>query len=407
MKHLSRTSSIRLLPQSAECGASCLRCTILDMATTIWTNTLADTGIESIMGKQQKSAPSQFSGKTWQQVLARDTSADGQFVYAVKSTGIYCRPSCPSRRPERKNVSFFPSNEQAEAAGFRACLRCEPTRIAPKDDPQADAIKLATNFLSEHAGQRTTLDDLAEASGLGRFALQRGFKRVLGVTPAEFAREQRKDRFRDTVRSPKLRVTDAVYEAGFGSSSRVYENVDATLGMSPTAMKAGGAGEIIRYAMTDSPLGRMLVAATDRGLCAVLFADDDASGAVELRERFPQAALRRDDENLGETVRKVLSSLSESSTARTLPFHVRATAFQQRVWTALMAIPRGETRTYAQIAETIGSPKAVRAVGAACGANPIGVLIPCHRAVGSDGKLHGYYWGLHRKRQLLDMESNG
>jgi AraC family transcriptional regulator of adaptative response/methylated-DNA-[protein]-cysteine methyltransferase len=374
------------------------------MATTIWNTTFAETSIESIMGKQLKSAPSHFSGKAWQQVLGRDTSADGQFVYAVKSTGIYCRPSCPSRRPERKNVSFFPNPEQAEAAGFRACLRCEPTRTAPKDDPQASAIKLAAEFLSTNAGKRTTLDDLAEASGLGRFALQRGFKRVLGVTPAEFAREQRKDRFRDTVRSPKLRVTDAVYEAGFGSSSRVYENVDATLGMSPTAMKAGGAGEVIRYAMTDSPLGRMLVATTDRGLCAVLFADSDPEGAVELRERFPQAALRRDDENLGETVRDVLTSLNESRTARTLPFHVRATAFQQRVWTALMAIPRGETRTYAQIAETIGSPKAVRAVGAACGANPIGVLIPCHRAVGSDGKLHGYYWGLHRKRQLLDME---
>jgi AraC family transcriptional regulator of adaptative response/methylated-DNA-[protein]-cysteine methyltransferase len=374
------------------------------MATIGWT-TLADAGIETLMGKQQKSTPSQFSGKAWQQVLARDTSADGQFVYAVKSTGIFCRPSCPSRRPERKNVSFFPNPEQAEAAGFRACLRCEPTRVAPKDDPQAGAIKLATEYLSEHAGKRTTLDDLAEASGLGRFALQRGFKRVLGVTPSEFAREQRKERFRDNVRSPKLRVTDAVYEAGFGSSSRVYENVDATLGMSPTAMKAGGAGETIRYAMTDSPLGRMLVATTERGLCAVLFGDDDASAAVELRERFPQAALRRDDENLGKTVREVLTSLTESSTAQTLPLHVRATAFQQRVWTALMAIPRGETRTYAQIAESIGAPKAVRAVGTACGANPLGVLIPCHRAVGSDGKLHGYYWGLDRKRKLLEMES--
>ncbi|WP_182278111.1 bifunctional DNA-binding transcriptional regulator/O6-methylguanine-DNA methyltransferase Ada [Granulicella sp. 5B5] len=355
-------------------------------------------------GKRGSAMPV-FAGKAWQQVLARDAAADGQFVYAVKSTGVYCKPSCASRRPERKNVSFFPSPALAEAAGFRACLRCEPALVAPKDDPQAGAVKKAAEFLTAHASERTTLDDLAAASGLGRFALQRGFKRVLGVTPAEFAREQRKERFREKVREPRLRVTDAVYEAGYGSSSRVYENVDATLGMSPTAMKAGGAGETIRYAMAESPLGRVLVGATERGLCAVLFADSDAEAAVELRERFPQAVLRRDDAGLGDEVRAVLSGLHESQTARALPFHVRATAFQQRVWQALMAIPRGETRTYAEIAEAIGSPKAVRAVGTACGANPLAMVIPCHRVVGSDGKLTGYRWGTERKRQLLEMES--
>ncbi len=345
-----------------------------------------------------------FAGRAWQQVLSRDAAADGQFVYAVKSTGVYCRPSCPSRRPERKNVSFFPSPALAEAAGFRACLRCEPSRVTPKDDPQAGAVKKAAEFLSEHAGQRTTLDDLAAASGLGRFALQRGFKRVLGVTPAEFAREQRKERFREKVRQPRLRVTDAVYEAGYGSSSRVYENVDQTLGMSPTAMKAGGAGETIRYAVSESPLGRVLVGATERGLCAVLFADSDAEAAVELRERFPQAALRRDDAALGEQVSLVLGELQESRAARALPFDVRATAFQQRVWQALLAIPRGETRTYAEIAESVGAPKAVRAVGTACGANPLAMVIPCHRVVGADGRLTGYRWGTERKRQLLEME---
>jgi len=379
-----------------------------------WTNSLATIESTDAMKAQQTSfgndnkngvsATPVFAGRAWQQVLARDASADGQFVYAVKSTGVYCRPSCPSRRPERKNVSFFPSPALAEAAGFRSCLRCEPARVAPKDDPQAGAVKKAAKFLAEHAGERTTLDDLAEASGLGRFALQRGFKRVLGVTPAEFAREQRKDRFRNKVREPRLRVTDAVYEAGYGSSSRVYENVDASLGMSPSAMKAGGAGETIRYAMTESPLGRVLVGATSRGLCAVLFADSDAEAAVELRERFPQAALRRDDAGLGVEVHAILTSLSESHAAQTLPFHVRATAFQQRVWQALMAIPRGETRTYAEIAETIGSPKAVRAVGTACGANPLAVVIPCHRIVGADGKLTGYRWGTERKRQLLEIE---
>ena len=364
------------------------------------------------MPTNPKSAPTVFAGRAWQQVLARDASADGQFVYAVKSTGVYCRPSCPSRRPERKNVSFFPTPALAEAAGFRACLRCEPLRTAPKPDVQADAIAKAAAFLSTHAGERTKLDDLAASAGLGKFALQRGFKRVLGVTPGEFAREQRKERFRDKVRTPrptsKSPVTDAVYEAGFGSPSRLYEDVDSTLGMSPTAMASGGAGEIIHYALTNSPLGRILVATTTRGLCAVLFADTDPDAILELRDRFPQAVLRpsSDDAALNEAVRFVLASLTETPTAATLPFHVRATAFQQRVWQALLAIPRGETRTYAQIAEAIGSPSAVRAVGTACGSNPLAVVVPCHRVLGADGRLTGYRWGTDRKKQLLHLEAH-
>ena len=356
-------------------------------------------------------APAVFAGKAWQQVLARDARADGQFVYAVKSTGIYCKPSCASRKPERKNVSFFPTPDQAEAAGFRACLRCEPSRVAPKADPQAPAIAKAAEFLAENAGERTSLKDLASAAGMGKFALQRGFKRVLGVTPGEFAREARLKRFRDRVkpiRKPleqrEETVTEAIYEAGFGSSSRLYEGADATLGMSPTAMKAGGAGETIRYSVATSPLGLMLVATTERGLCAVLFADSDAEAAGELRERFPQAALRKDDAALAEAVNFVLGQLHENPSAASLPFHVRATAFQQRVWRTLLAIPRGETRTYAQIAEEIGSPKAVRAVGTACGSNLLAVVVPCHRVVGADGRLTGYRWGTERKRQLLEME---
>jgi AraC family transcriptional regulator of adaptative response/methylated-DNA-[protein]-cysteine methyltransferase len=202
----------------------------------------------------------------------------------------------------------------------------------------------------------------------------------------------------------KSPVTDAVYEAGFGSPSRVYEGVDAMLGMSPTAMKEGGAGETIRYAMADSPLGRVLVGATDRGLCAVLFAESDAEAAVDLRERFPQAVLRRDDTELREAVEFVLGRMRESKTAAAMPFHARATAFQLRVWRALAAIPRGETRTYAEIAEAVGSPKAVRAVGTACGANPLAVVVPCHRVVGADGKITGYRWGVERKKRLLAME---
>jgi AraC family transcriptional regulator of adaptative response/methylated-DNA-[protein]-cysteine methyltransferase len=385
-----------------------LRVQDTEMATLSWTSALATSETGSMAKAKKNGAPAVFAGKAWQQVLARDAAADGQFVYAVKSTGVYCRPSCASRKPERKNVRFFPNNAMAEAEGFRACLRCEPERVGAKADPQAEAIAKAAEFLSEHAGERTSLEELAEAAGVGKFAVLRGFKRVLGVTPGEFAREQRKERFRERVRAPrkdaKAPVTDAVYEAGFGSSSRLYEGVDAMLGMSPTAMKDGGAGETIRYAMAESPLGRMLVATTERGLCSVQFADSDAEAAADLRERFPQAVLRRDDAALREAVEFVLGYLRETPSAAKLPFHVRATAFQQRVWRALTEIPRGETRTYAEIAEAIGAPKAVRAVGTACGANPLAVVVPCHRVVGGDGKLTGYRWGVGRKKQLLEME---
>ena len=371
-------------------------------------NVVYDVQVMDSMAK--KSVPSVFAGKAWQQVLARDASADGQFFYGVKSTGIYCKPSCPSRRPERKNVSFYPTQAAAEAAGFRACLRCEPLRVAPKADPQAEAIAKAAEFMSKHAGQRTSLDAVAEAAGVGKFAVMRGFKRVLGVTPGEFARAQRKERFREKIRTPKISrapITEAVYEAGFGSSSRLYEDADQTLGMSPTAMKEGGAGETIRYAVTASPLGSMLVAKTDRGLCSVLFADNEGEAAVQLREQFPQAVLRRDDAALAVSVKLVLANMKENASAAALPFHVRATAFQERVWQALRQIPRGETRTYQQIAEAIGAPGAVRAVGTACGANPVAVLVPCHRVVGSNGRLTGYRWGVERKRKLLDMERAG
>jgi AraC family transcriptional regulator of adaptative response/methylated-DNA-[protein]-cysteine methyltransferase len=340
----------------------------------------------------------------WQQVLARDANADGQFVYGVQSTGIYCRPGCPSRRPVRNNVRFFATCEDAEAAGFRACLRCEPARRDARTDPHADAVTRAAQMLREHVGEAIPLDTLAESVGLSRFALLRGFQRVLGVTPSEFARAQRRERFREEVRKSSASVTDAVYAAGFGSSSRLYENAADALGMRPSTMKAHGAGETIRWSTAESPLGRMLVAATDRGLCAVLFADSDKEAERELTARFAKATLQRDDVQLGEAVRIVLAQMTESATAASLPFDVRATSFQYRVWEALRNIPRGETRTYSQIAQTIGAPKAVRAVGAACGANPLAVIVPCHRAVGSDGKLTGYRWGVDRKRRLLEIE---
>jgi AraC family transcriptional regulator of adaptative response/methylated-DNA-[protein]-cysteine methyltransferase len=343
----------------------------------------------------------------WRQVLARDGSGKGNFVYAVQSTGIYCRPGCPSRHPARHNVRFFDTCEQAEAAGFRACLRCQPTRQDGRTDPHSHAITRAAGMLREAADGSASLDSVARAVGLSRFALLRGFQRVLGVTPAEFARAQRRERFRQQVREPAASVTDALYAAGFSSSSRLYQNSGTAFGMRPSAMKAHGAGEMIRWSTTDSPLGRVLVATTERGLCAVLFADSDKQAERELQARFAKATLQRDDSGLGQALRFVLSHLAESASAASLPFDVRATSFQHRVWEALRAIPRGETRTYSQIAQTIGAPKAVRAVGAACGANPLAAVVPCHRAVGADGRLTGYRWGVERKRRLLAMERGG
>ncbi|SEG45350.1 DNA-O6-methylguanine--protein-cysteine S-methyltransferase /Transcriptional regulator Ada [Bryocella elongata] len=352
----------------------------------------------------------------WQQVLARDASADGSFVYAVTSTGIFCRPTCPSRRPLKENVRFYTTTAEAEAAGFRACQRCEPTRVAAKGDPHAAEVRRAARLLAEKNGEAVPLEELASAVGLSRFALLRSFQRVLGVTPAEYARQQRRELLRGTLQGGQRSVTEAVYEAGFGSSSRVYESANATLGMSPTAMKAGGQGEMVRYALgaasgsaqsPESSLGRVLVAATDKGLCAVLFADDDVAALADLRGRLPKAELIRDDAALQQALTFALSRLTESPSAVMLPFHVRATAFQQRVWSALLAIPRGETRTYAQVAEAIGAPKAIRAVGTACGANPLAVVVPCHRVVGASGALTGYRWGKERKQKLLEMERGG
>jgi AraC family transcriptional regulator of adaptative response/methylated-DNA-[protein]-cysteine methyltransferase len=370
------------------------------------------------------SVPSFFPGRQWQQVLERDASADGQFFYAVKSTKIYCRPSCPSRRPTRKNVSFFPTAALAEQAGFRACKRCEPELATPRADPQAAVIAAATEYLAEHAAERTRLDDLAKATGVGRLTILRGFRRVLGVSPGEFAKAQRVARFKDALRpetsskksatastqpQPTKRITDAIYEAGFGSSSRLYESSSAALGMAPRTMRAGGAGLVIRYAIAPTSLGRMLVAATPSGICAIAFGRDDAELTTDLRQRFNQATLVAAKGNTGwlaDAVAFVASQTTEHPLAATFPLDVRATAFQQRVWKALQQIPRGETRSYSQLARELGSPTAARAVASACGANPIAVAVPCHRVVGQDGSLTGYRWGMELKEKLLTLEKS-
>ena len=366
--------------------------------------------------------PSLFAGKAWQQVLARDAAADGQFVYAVKSTHIFCRPSCPSRRPTRKNVSFFPTPESAEAAGYRACKRCDPKLAARRPDPQAKALATVTEYLAAHATERTKLADVAKATGVPRLAIIRGFKRVLGVSPGQFAKAQRlstfKERLQPTGKSPAPRVTDAIYDAGFGSSSRLYENSAARLGMTPTALKKGAPAQTIRYAVTGSPLGRTLVASTPVGICAIAFGSSDAVLRHDLRERFPKATLVEeklhtatpDDPQgswLAEAVEFVLAHLSEHPSAATFPFDTRATAFQHRVWQALQEIPRGETVTYAALARQLGQPTAARAIAGACAANPVALAIPCHRVVGANGALTGYRWGVDRKQKILAAERPG
>ncbi len=342
-------------------------------------------------------------------MLERDSNADGQFFYAVKSTGIFCKPSCPSRRPTRKQVRFFPTTEAAQAAGYRACKRCEPERTTAKADPQAGAIAAVTEYLKEHADERTKLADVAKATGVGRLTILRGFKRVLGVSPGQYAKQARLAKFKDKVREPKARITDAIYEAGFGSSSRLYEKSNAALGMTPRAMREGGAGLLIRYCTAASPLGRMLVATTDVGICSISFGKDDAELLAGLRERFHKAQLVAAKGNTGwlaEAVAFVTSQMGEHPLAATFPLDVRATAFQQRVWKALQEIPRGETRSYSEIAAQLGSPTATRAVAAACGANPVAIAVPCHRVVGKNGSLTGYHWGIERKQKLLAAEKS-
>lgn len=341
-----------------------------------------------------------FQEEHWQAIFAHDLLADGQFFYAVRTTGIYCRPSCPSRRPARKNVVFYPTSAEARAAGYRACKRCQPDTI----HPQASRILVACRYLDE---QETSppLGELGRAVGMSPFSLQRLFQRLLGVTPRQYWATRQTRRFQhELATSPS--ITSAMYAAGYGSSSRLYEQSNASLGMTPSNYKRQGAGQKILYTTADSPLGRILVAATERGLCAVAFAESDEELCRALHHDFAQADLQRDDEILASRLAVVLSQLHEHPLSTALSLDVRATAFQRRVWQALQQIPRGQTRSYGEIAQQIGQPAAVRAVARACSQNPVAVVVPCHRVIGKNGKLTGYRWGLQRKQNLLDRERN-
>ncbi|MBS1821858.1 MAG: methylated-DNA--[protein]-cysteine S-methyltransferase [Acidobacteria bacterium] len=361
------------------------------------------------MARRIQSNPANNSGTDqWTQVLERDQTADGTFYYAVRSTGVVCKPSCPSRRPAREHVQFFPTLADALNAGYRTCRRCEPERTSPRPDPQAKLVARVAKHLREHVGERQTMGDIANAAGVDRLALLRAFRRVLGVSPAQYARAQRMERFQQTMRISEMTVTGAIYDAGFGSSSRLYENSNARLGMTPREMRNGASNLTVRYTMTDSPLGRMLVATTEKGICTISFGESDRENEGVLRNRFPNANLVEENDSngwLAGAVEFIASQTSEHPLAATFPLDVRATAFQQRVWKALQLIPRGETRTYSGLAAEMGAPSATRAVAGACAANPVAIVVPCHRVVGKDGSLTGYRWGTDRKRRLLEAEA--
>lgn len=339
----------------------------------------------------------------WHAVNARDASQDGRFVYAVTSTGIFCRPSCPSRRPSRDRTRFFTGPEAARAEGFRPCRRCRPETAG--DDTITRAVAMIEAACSVDGDARVpTLEELGSALGVSPGHLQRRFKAALGVSPRAFADGLRRAALRDGLRAGDG-VAAAMYDAGYGSTSRIYEAGGARLGMTPATYARGGRGAEIRFAIADSPLDRLLVAATERGVCAVYLGDDDDYLEDELRLEYPEADIERDDGRLTDHVQTVLAMIRDPSPAHALPLDVRATAFQAQVWEALRAIPAGETRTYRDLAESIGTPRGARAVGRACATNPVSVAVPCHRAVRGDGGLGGYRWGLDRKRALLDLES--
>jgi AraC family transcriptional regulator, regulatory protein of adaptative response / methylated-DNA-[protein]-cysteine methyltransferase len=336
----------------------------------------------------------------WNLVLSRDRQSDGAFVYAVRSTGIYCRPSCSSRRPRREQVVFFPLPAAAERAGFRPCRRCKPQQ-AKTADPQLEMVRRVCRELDAASGESMTLAALAEQLGTSPFHLQRTFKRVMGISPREYQDAKRVENLKKELKDNRS-VTYSLYEAGFGSSSRLYEG--AKLGMTPLTYGRGGKGMTIRYTIVESPLGRLLLAATERGVCRVGMGDHDAALAADLRQEFPAAEIERDDAAL----RVWSNTLVKYSNGRVphpeLPLDIRATAFQKLVWETLKKIPLGSTRSYSEVARAVGKPRAARAVARACATNPVALIIPCHRVVREDGSMGGYHWGIERKKKLLAEE---
>jgi AraC family transcriptional regulator of adaptative response/methylated-DNA-[protein]-cysteine methyltransferase len=337
----------------------------------------------------------------WKAVVAREAARDREFVFAVSSTGIYCRPSCPARRPRRENVRFFVSPEQAEQAGYRACLRCRPKSFS--GNTESDGVKAICRFIEQHLDEPLTLVRLSKEFRQSPFYLQRRFKAVLGITPREYADSCRLRTLKRNLQAGDS-VTRAMYDAGYGSSSRLYERTASQLGMTPDKYRRGAIAAAIRYTCADSPLGRMLIAMTDRGICSIQFARSDSELMEGLKHEFPFASRKLDDNGLQPWVKALLQHMRGKDLDASLPLDIRATVFQRRVWAYLQSIPFGVTRSYSQVAKAIGQPSACRAVARACATNPVAVAIPCHRVVREDGSMGGYRWGMERKKALLAME---
>jgi AraC family transcriptional regulator of adaptative response/methylated-DNA-[protein]-cysteine methyltransferase len=338
--------------------------------------------------------------RRWRAILDSDRSLDGAFVTAVRTTRIYCRPSCPARKPKRENVEFFATPDGAERAGYRACKRCRPREAA---DPQRELIGRICERLIEGDGTAPTLNELGAEFHVSPFHLQRTFKRITGVTPRQYAAAHRVGQLKQELRASDG-VAGAVYRAGFGSSSRVYEQSGRVLGMTPAAYGRGGRGMRITYTVQPCALGQVLVAATERGIAFVSLGDGDAPLEAALRREYPAAEIARDDRAAKKYAGAVVRAIRDGHIDDALPVDVLATAFQARVWQALREIPRGETRSYIEVARAIGQPTAARAVARACADNPTPIIVPCHRVVRSDGGLSGYRWGVERKRTLLERE---
>ncbi len=337
----------------------------------------------------------------WTAVVARDSGRDGEFVFAVSTTGVYCRPSCAARRPRRENVQFFAAPEAAERAGFRACLRCRPKAIS--GNAETDSVKAICRFIEQHLDEPVTLGRLAREFRQSPFHLQRRFKAVLGITPRAYVDSCRLRTLKRNLQAGDS-VTRAMYDAGYGSSSRLYERTASQLGMTPDKYRRGAIAASIRYVCADSPLGRMLIAATDRGICSIQFAKKDGELMEGLKREFPFAVRKLDEGGLQSWVEALLRHMRGEDPHSSLPLDIRATAFQRRVWTYLQSIPFGRTKSYSEVAKAIGNPRACRAVARACATNPVAVVIPCHRVVREDGSDGGYRWGIERKKALLAME---
>lgn len=338
----------------------------------------------------------------WRAVEERDARFDGIFFYGVRSTSVYCKPTCPSRRPRREQVCFFTSRDAAEAAGFRACLRCRPRETNARD-PRVELVLSACRAIEAHEDGAPSLEELGARLGVRPHQLQRTFKRVTGITPRQYAAAHRLKLFKSRIKEGDG-VTSAMYEAGYGSSSRLYENASEKLGMTPATYRRGGKGMNINYTVVDSDLGRLLVAATGRGVCSVQFGDSDEELAAALASEYPAAAISRDETGLSEWVKTLLRHVEGHQPELDLPLDLRATVFRSRVWEELRRIPYGETRSYGEVARAIGQPTAVRAVASACAANPVALATPCHRVIREGGEPGGYRWGLGRKQQLLERE---